>query len=178
MAAEWNPIASAAGRAHPGKALADAQHEAVADLAIGLQAHRLERAEHVAVVLEDPARLARVEAGGDAILHDPLHHHHVDAWTAELVPGPGAIAAFTFAADGALWLVNDRLLHRSPAGAWRREALPPSVAASDLRSVVPVADELWLVSEASLDDRAIYSLYRSGPASAAIDLDTGKPLRP
>lgn len=99
-----------------------------------------------------------------------------DAWTPELVPGAGSIAAFTFAADGTLWLTNDRLLQRSPDGAWRRQALPPAVAASDLRSVVPVGAELWLVTEANLDDKPIYSVYRSGAATTAVNLDTGKPL--
>jgi hypothetical protein len=103
-----------------------------------------------------------------------------DAWTPELVPGTGSIAGFTFAADGTLWLTNDRLLQRSPAGAWQKLALPTGVATSDLRGVVPVGDdvdgELWLVSEASLDGRSIYSVYRSGAATTAINLDTGKPL--
>ena len=100
-----------------------------------------------------------------------------DTWIPELVPGDGSITGLDFAADGTLWLRNDRLLRRSPTGAWHSLALPDAASTANLTALVTLGDELWIALENTVGDRSTWSIHRSGAPTTALDLDTGKPLK-
>lgn len=106
-----------------------------------------------------------------------------DAWVPEAVPGGvagGTIDAMVVAADGALWLVTERLLRRGPDGAWTSVALPEALRGPavrvDLRGVATLADEVWLLAEVVRDGESMWSVFRTGAPGTALDLDTGRPL--
>lgn len=142
----------------------------------------------MAPVRPDP-REAVIAVHTSVTVEDGLSRHSgtfllrrgADAWTVEAVPGGGAIGGLTVAADGAQWAATDRLLRRAPGGVWTAVPLPGGAHAQDgvidLAAVVTVgADEVWLVIEATHGGDSTWSVYRTGPVAAALNLDSGRPL--
>lgn len=105
-----------------------------------------------------------------------------DAWVSEAVPGGvagGTIDDVVTAADGALWLVTERLLRRAADGAWTSVPLPDALRGPDvrvdLRGVATIAEEVWLVAETVRDGESLWSVYRSGAAPSP-GAGAGRPL--
>lgn len=92
----------------------------------------------VSLTLREPATARRTH----------VLHYETGGWKLEALPDGNALMALWPTADGGLWAQTETaLLHRDPAGAWRKVALPEGVQPTGPVFAAMTGDmsELWLL---------------------------------